>query len=681
MTRSLRLLLAVALAVAAAPCAADVAFLAASKAGGHATQSVSINNGPYVNHPDAKLIIRDDAGHERVLIDYGALDFTVSLDGKSILATVTNNGQADILRVDIGAGTSVRLTNSPGCSIQPMETGDGIAFLSNRDAWQNPKAGYPAFTIYRMDRDGNNVERIWHAGLGGVFGLFCGPDGRLYFSSGENQGRKPRAGMNWVIWSINPNGSEFKPEISGFGADPGFTPPADWPVITTDGSLVWSVYYNTRIYGRIAAAPKFVPTPGGPPSMFDHPLWNNTPGIPNGNGRDGGSPFNARYGYMRRGEYSLTPWATDADWENRNDRGEKPGMLSHPWPTPGNGVYVTWTGDQGDQNIDLGVYEIPDITKPSQSHHELVKVVDEPDRHEWMAKPVVAYAEVYGQERPLSPTGAQEESLPEGTPFGTIGTSAVDVNEWVQGSPRDAEVKLIELPEDSAEYVRILSFNPTLAIPVADQTTNGRPWDERIYNHEGFYSEVNERMGFYIPDIPLKKWRTTDGKLYVGPDPPAGAKRIKRSDGRPDYSFKAQVPANQPWSLQLLDAKKRVIYGSTAQTWHQVISRERRTDCQGCHAHWQPDKVPFDETVAASDEYPVYRLKTIRTVVYERDIAPLNLGIEQRPWDHGPDGKPETWSFYSTLTDGHDDWPPEHIELVSAGRAPACLPRARRMAG
>lgn len=678
MTHHRRALLAAWLvALFAAPCAADVAFLAAPLEGGHQTQSVSINNGPYINRPDAKLIVRDDAGNERVLINPGALDFTVCHDGKTILASVIAGGQADIFRVDIATGASVRLTNGPGCNCQPVETGDGIAFLSNRDAWQSPKAGYPAFTIYRMDRDGKNLQRVWHAGLGGVFGLFCGPDGRLYFTSGENQGLKPKAGMNWVVWSINPDGSEFKPEISGFGRKPDFTPPSDWPVITSDGTLVWSVYYNTRVYGSLHAAPKFVPTPAGPPTQFGHPLWTKNPGFPNGYDEHGGGDNVARFGLARRGEYAPAPWSTDADYENRNPKGETPGMLSHPYPTRHNGIFCTWTGDRGDKQINLGVYSIPNIAKPAETYHDLVKIVDEPDRHEWMGKEVASFAEIYGSDGPPTPTGAIAAQLPEGSPFGVIGTSGVDIHEWVQGNEEDSEVKLIEMPEDSAEYVRILSFNPTLAVRMADELKNGPPWNERLFNHEGFYSEVNERMGFYVPDIPLKKWRTTDGRLYVGPHPPAGATRIKRSDGRPDYSFRAEVPANQPWSLQLLDAQKRVIYGSTAQTWHQVVSRERRTDCQGCHAHWQPDKVPFDETVAASQEYPTYRLQTIRTVVYERDIAPLNLGIEQRPWDHDGDGKVAHRSFGSSLVQDKP-WTPEQIELVSAWQGTGMLAAGTR---
>jgi hypothetical protein len=634
---------------------ADVAFLAAPitrHPAGHPqagtvnnsfTQSVSINSGPYAIHPEAQLIVRTPAGAERVLVPKGAVDFSIERLGRTALVTISENNQTDIWRLTIATGELQRITNTPNVwEVQPVDLINGrIAYLSNEDNWRNPKAPYVAFTVYSSNKDGGEKQRLWHAGLGGVFGLFFGSDGRLYFTSGENQGVKnpAAAGMHWPIWSINPDASEFNPESSYASRDQSFQPPADWPVITTDGSLVYSIYYNTRIYGTLAVAPKFVPGIGAPPSQWDHPLWTAQPGIPMGYDRQGGGDTKDYWGYLRRGTQMLR-WATHADYENKNPQGEKPGMVSHPFPVPNNGVYVTWTGDQGDQQANLGVYAIKDVKALPATHKEMVKVVDEPGRHEWMGKEVCSFEAIYGfaeaPDRAAQNTivSSNATSLPAGSPYGVVTSASVDLAEVPKMAPQFSDAAMVPVPGDSAAFLRILSFNPTTPGDGNNYeiTRNGNPYYEQFANWDGFYSQGNERMGFYVPDVPLQKFRTSDGKLHMGPNPPAGSERIKRADGRPDTSFRFEIPGNQPWTFQLLNSRKEALHLFTAETWHQVIPGEYRT-CGGCHNHHAPDSVEVKDTVAGSSEYPSYRLKTIRTVVYERDIAPLNLGIEQRPWN------------------------------------------------
>lgn len=628
------------LALLAASARADVAFLAAPRTTGwFATQSLSQLRGPYVSHADAKLIIKPEVGEERVLVDGNVLDFSVSLDAQSILYTKvivpppkdvnapTPLARADVFRITLATRAIEQLTNGDGWNCQPVETVDGIAFLSNRDGWKNPHEGYQAFTIYKMGRDGTKQQRIWHAGLGGVFGLSVGSNGRLYFASGENQGFHGGNGNSWSIWSINPDGSDFAPEFTGLYSQS----LSDWPVISTDGSLVFSRYYDTRTYGALWVAPVFVATPFNPGTMFGKPLAMDNPGVWNGYGRSGTQPTKARFFWERRNMFSLIPEAHQMDWDGvRVIDGtlENIGMYSHPWPTPGNGVYCTWTGNEGDE-LNLGVYEISDVRNVVEHYTDLVKVVDEPNRHEWMGKPVVPFAAVYGADPPV-PHGVVADVLPLASPFGVIGTSSVDINEWVNGETQNAKQKRVTMQPDEAEYVRVLAFMPTTAARPPGVLKFKGP---NFSNYEGLISQINERTGFFEQLVPLKKWRKPDGSLYVGPDPQDGSTRIMRDATMPDSSWKAEVPANQPWSVQLLDAKKQAIPGSTAQTWHQVISREQRTNCQGCHAHWKPDPTPFGETGAAQlVDYPRYRLRAATSVVYERDIVPLGLNLPQQPW-------------------------------------------------
>jgi hypothetical protein len=639
-----------------------IAFLAAPRTDGlFHTQSVSEADGPHTYQAAAQLIVRDDAGFdsERVLVESGALDFSVCPDGRTLLASIVKNGRADIYRIDSQTGETTQLTDGPGWSCQPVECGDGsIAFLSDRDGWRNPGERYRAFTIYRMAADGREVERIWHAGFGGVFGLHCGPDGRLYFSSGENQGGIPSrqgGGIAWGIWSINPDGGEFSPEISAYAQPDGIhDAPLDWPSIMTDGSLVVAQYYDTRIYGTLHRCPKHVPTAEAP-TQFGVPLWTHNPVI---------DPFENRFGWQRRGMKSLTPW-TNPDDADANYHGRNWGHVTHSAPAPENGALVTWTGTQGDAHMNLGVYLIPHVQSPTTAPEEMQVVVDEPNRHEWMGKALRPYRDIYGIVAPAMRATKRDSRLPGASPFGVVGTSSIDYNEWVNTSGYPENAKLRELPDDAAEFIRILAFVPTKGIaPGKYQPVENRyPGLYNGDNFDGFRTPTNERAGFYTQLIPLKKWRLPDGQLYLGPDPPPDAQRIKRNDGRPDSSFRIELPANQCWTFQLLNAKLEAIV--TANTWHQVVPGEVRTDCRGCHAHHKPDPVPFEETLAASDEYPRMRLEEIRTIVYERDVRPNIPGVEQRPWDKD-EGRAVVYESWRQNFDDNPDWTEEQRVLYRA---------------
>lgn len=690
MTRLNHILLHIILWSIATIARGDTAFLTAPLtapkiSGIFRTPSLSIVNGPYTIYAGTQLVVRPDGGSvadERILVDKGAIDFSVSRDARSLLATIDWN----IYRIDLATGEKTQLTSGLGKCCQAVECSDGIVFLTNVDGWKSPKANYPAFVLYRMDRDGKNVERLWHAGIGGVFGLHVGPDDRIYFSTGENQGLKTGAANGWPIWSINSDGSDFRPETSPFFRRQGIDgPPFDWPCISTDGSLVAAVYYNTRVYGRLDVSPVIQAEPHMTDGKFLNPLWKKNPPIRNGHLASGASvtPLYSYYGFMRNGEFNPIPEMTDADYQNKNPQGQLPGMVSHPSPIPGNGALLSWTGDQGDANMNLGVYKLPDVRKVYESYKEMAKVVDEPDRHEWFGRQLVPFKDIYGKDAPPPSRGVRDESLPDGSPFCTVGSASVNINELIISGTEAPDNQMIVIDEEKVDYIRILAMAPTKNVAAGAlglaNLNNGSPWDERLVTWEGLYSEPNERMGWYVGDVPVKKYRTPDGKLHVGPNPPAGSVRLKRADGRYDTSFRVQIPANQPWSFQLLNAKKEVIPGSTAQTWHQGISAEKRVDCQGCHAHWRPDAVAFADTLAASDEYPVNRLTAIKTAVFERDIEPLGLGIPQRPWDTTDKTKLHR-SFENTLTAGKD-WTPEQIALVSAWQGTGMMAAGKKNDG
>lgn len=629
-----RLLFLVFLLAASGAQAAPTAFLAHPREEGwFNVPSVDQRDGPYAHHPATQLIVADNEG-ETVLVDCKVQDFSVSLDGKSLLVSIVddpkiNGGRADIWRVNLETKQRTRITDNASWNCQAWETADGVVFLSTRDGWRSPRDRYPAFTIYRADRDGKNPKRIWHAGLGGVFGLFVGPDGWVYFSSGESQGLHGGGGVNWAIWRIRPDGSGFDPMVStsGIKMDSAF----DFPIITSDGSLVISVYYDIRDLGSLWAIPKFEASPFGPPTRFGNPLFTKNKSF-----KAGGGAHTAVLCYQPHGIYSLTHEATIKDIPSIGTDGKPTGIYGYPAPYLNNGVMCTWTANQprNETSADLGIYLIPDVKKPV-THYELIPVVDRPDRNEWLGKPVVPFAEIFGHDPPGT-VADKAEDLPVGSPFGVVQSSSVDINEW----PNDSESPkrnhaLWTMALDEAAHICVVAMSPTMMNPKQNGLKHSfnAPGGGNANNYEGFASTFNERAGYYDL-IPLRKYRNQDGSAHVGPNPPEGATRILRSDGMPDTSFSAEIPANQPWTFMLLNDEGEAIKGSWARTWHQVIPGEIR-NCAGCHAHWMPDRVPFEETFAATAEWIRPRLDKVQTVVYDRDIAPLGLNIPKKPWVKG----------------------------------------------
>jgi hypothetical protein len=151
-----------------------------------------------------------------------------------------------------------------------------------------------------------------------------------------------------------------------------------------------------------------------------------------------------------------------------------------------------------------------------------------------------------------------------------------------------------------------------------------------------FRSHAMERLRI-LGEVPVRKF-DKDGKQ------PAD------SDGNPDTSFLAKVPADQPFTFQTLDRDGMVL--NMAQTWHQVRPGEVRNNCGGCHAHSQ-QPTPFEKTTAATDDYKLFDLtratplltnkakdeskakwddqdqaglryeKALKNVEYNRDVRPL----------------------------------------------------------
>lgn len=645
-------------------------------------QSISEGGGPYKYHVGTDLMIREPDGRERVLVkgsqpDKGLLavhDRKVSLDGKTYyyshirkFADRPNRVYCDLFKIPVAGGEPVQLTNArdewrppsgvfPTSSNEqvwntaPCPTPEGLVFCSDRDGIKSPAEGFRGYLLYRLDDDGT-VHKIDHMDFGGVLHPTYWK-GRIYFATAQQQGLRTRNGNGWGIWSMRPDGSDFQPNRSAIVSGKTI-----WHLTThtSDGTSVADRYYDTRETGTIDAVPPFEATPFGPLTIFGDPNKKKNPPVWDG--------FDAKAGRLRDGNYvqfSLQPrdmfapfpWSHSHDVLNTNGLTEDAlryqREVGAPTGVPGNKLLVDWNGDKPDRRdrgVYLSKYAMSDswpgkvavnTDLPSENPHDhLVKVVDDPERHEWFGEAVVSYEAIYGSPPPTMQPFAKAHGLPLGSPYGIIGSTSVDRPEVV-----DIKSVQVTIPADTIHYVRVLAFNPTqFGLKVGPSTKNQSPANgtgSGTGNTEGFSSAINERLGHY-EDISVRKWRKPDGGLHVGPDAPAGSQPVLAPNGQPDTSFAAAIPANHPWSFQLLDANHRAITLGTAKTWHQVIPYEQRTDCQGCHNHWKPDAFRFEDTVAGSAEYQLPKLDKIHTVEYYRDIEAidkrLDLGIGPRPFE------------------------------------------------
>src|SRR5262249_52916562 len=116
-------------------------------------------------------------------------------------------------------------------------------------------------------------------------------------------------------------------------------------------------------------------------------------------------------------------------------------------------------------------------------------------------------------------------------------------------------------------------------------------WRRLLGGKRTFWNLVNERMRI-LGEFPVRKFG-------------AAGKQPLDTDGNPDTSFLAKIPADVPFTFQMLDKHGMVL--TTAQTWHQVRPGEIRHDCGGCHAHSQKP-TEFRATAAAKPDYPIWDL-------------------------------------------------------------------------
>jgi len=668
----------------------DIVYVRAPRHGDRARSYWAEIAHPTLMDPDAELMLLHPDGSEEVLVkpDAGCsiADPAVSFDGRWVFYTcfcglAPEKGQsqprpassADIFKINVHTRQVVRLTtntftpNTGGADwadgfTSPQKgdeakvwlsygvintgpcplPGGRVMFTSNRNALRPPR-GYPQVTLqlFVMDDDGRNVEQVGFFNNAGALHPTILKDGRVLFSSLESQGLHNE--ILWGIWSIHPDGSAWDPLVSAF--DPVTAPNAfHFQAQISDGSIIVEEYYNLNNNG-MGAYLKLPPQPADGYPAFG-PAYRNDP-------RDPPLRF-GRFSNFRPKEYRLpfSPYGVESFTRFANN-GEGPadpsvpqekdspavGKFTHPSPAPDNNLLTVWaTGPVNHQNgekypmPDAGIYLIKG-GKPIDSPSEMRLIKNDPAYNEQWPRAVVPYSRIFGVEEParLAPVandGSLSPHLPEGTPFGLIGTSSLYKREsypegaipkgsvtstWAgqrdpsgylgldpfNTSENGASLNWFNQGADAGKYandeihaIRIVALEPT-----TDRNRGGRPRDGRL-----FFSHSMERMRI-LGEIPVRKFD-------------AASRQPLDPDGNPDTSFLARIPADTPFTFQTLDKDGMVL--NMAQTWHQVRPGEVRTNCGGCHAHSQAP-TPFEKTFAARADYPLFDLTRHTPLLTSRD--------------------------------------------------------------
>jgi RNA polymerase sigma factor (sigma-70 family) len=601
---------------------------------------------PTRGEPGSDLMLLHPDGSEEVLVAAGADAITdpfVSFDGESVYFSRFHNVKqpgserltcvsSDIFKIHVKTRKVTQLTRQdftpntgvvannlrrPGVhNLGPCPLPGGrLIFTSNRNNFQ-PTKGYTPTTLqlFVMDGDGSNIEQIGHLNINSALHPTILKDGRVMFTSYESQGLRDL--RLWALWTIHPDGTNWGPLFSNFlnGATA-----FHFMTQLSDGHIVVEEYYNLNnegfgTYYKLAdKAPDEQPF-FGPASNKDA---RNLPYKGLDFERIPFSPHELEW---------LTPFCTAFDAPARlsdpkNPDSPRVGKVTHPSAAPDNHMLTVWS--PGPANtfhtlrdgpaVDSGIYLIKSgkvVEEPGQ----MLLIKNDPNYNEQWPRALVPYQRIYGvpepkQLAPLRNDGTLAKHLPEGTPFGLVGTSSLYKREsYPHGTVPQGKVTAAFAGKDPFQGLGHLAYTGTggnwfeqgadacryensdvhairilVTEPTTDPRTTGKTWRR-------WWNVANERLRI-LGEFPVRKFQNDQQPI----DP----------DGNPDTSFLVKIPADIAWTFQTLDKDGMVL--NMAQTWHQLRPGEIRTDCGGCHAHSQKP-TRFQDTLAARSDYVPFDL-------------------------------------------------------------------------
>ncbi|SEN69394.1 hypothetical protein, partial [Nitrosomonas marina] len=365
---------------------------------------------------------------------------------------------------------------------------------------------------------------------------------------------------------------------------------ADWAINTDDISTLMTGFPNTPV-----AHPNYT-------SALPHSGKLSWPfAIPSGDGALGVTWAKGTCSVVGNGDESFvaigaTPPQRSVDANGYDFAINHVTSLAEALQTYGNG----YTSDIPGCNLGIYIASTIPVTNPD----DLVMLVDTKGNHEFGARAVVPYTDIYGVSEPAVLDPIKSADLPKGSPFGYVGAASVTDREILPfgGVPDLTTVNIHAFNLQGTQTVEGITDDDICGVRFAQMHHN---------DTSNPLAQVHGTTGERVAIIGDLYTRNKDGNG----DP------IMETDGiHVDTSFLAEIPANIPYTMFLLDCEGRNL--AVDQTWQHVKPGEKKV-CGGCHVGHSPDHPPrntFAASHAATPGYTPFQLG--------RGTVPLLTGID-----------------------------------------------------
>ncbi|SEN72910.1 hypothetical protein, partial [Nitrosomonas marina] len=284
----------------------------------------------------------------------------------------------------------------------------------------------------------------------------------------------------------------------------------------------------------------------------------------------------------------------------------------------------------------LGIYIATSI--PVTNPDDLVMLVDTKGNHEFGARAVVPYTNIYGVSEPAVLDPIKSPDLPKGAPFGFVGAASITDREIepAGGVPSLATVDLHAFNLQGTQTIEGITDDDFCGVRFVQMHHN-----DSANSFDEIFGTTGERVAI-IGDLYT---RNKDG---LG-DP------IMETDGiHEDTSFLVEIPANVPYTMMAIDCEGRNL--AVDQTWQHVKPGEIKT-CGGCHVGHSPQNPPRNTFAASHAADPSY--------------TPFQLGRGTVPLLAGTDGNGDpvynNISGYGVVVN-YD----QHIKPILLSRCASC---------
>lgn len=547
-----------------------------------------------------QLIYRDRSGNEKVLFDCMAsanclpMDPTVSFDGSKVIFSilrgkfskvekfgqtfpynVITSTEAQLAEVNIATGAIKYLTHIPGTyDTGPVYLPDGkIMFTSTRSnefgsshLFYTPIQQY-VLQLWKSDVDGNNAERVGPHDLNDTLHPYVMTDGRVLFSTwqtrhlqafGQNNGTLGNPGTQdnkfWLA-SVDHTGGRWMSVLGAHGHQ--YTVNGNlydfralhFVAETTNNWLCSTDYYRENNFGSGQIL-----------------CWQKEDLEIEGRGPEETTQLS--FIFMPRNLMPIASWATSEDRFSDQVNGVYVGKLRDPVALPGNQLLLTHMKGvcsriQAEYSVesiqtepygcDGGIYKTSII--PSNSPADLIKIVDDPDWHEFMPRVAESYSFVYGKEKPDLPNLQRDKNNRCILTSSSMETETENIAPYTFFNTKDCAMQGCKARAIPMSKVKAIRFWKVL--PNKDKTT----YVSKLRTVSG-----NEQI--LLGDVPLNK----------------------------DGSFAAELPCDTPYIMAGVDEDGNTILRD--QVVQSLRAGEVRT-CKGCHLHSKPGR-PIEDSIAYS---------------------------------------------------------------------------------